>query len=603
MAIADSESTSDVLAALALAGLESVRTKGSTIDSFPHDHGAGNSSVAFLPVSCSDAANDDVGRSDVAQRHGEGEEAAAGVRKFRRLSAKTSPEKVAADVSGYEYRECNESELVASICCSNGSASNDIPLLRCEYNRVMQLERRLVFHSCVKPSLLAKGWNESDALALMHRYKMSDYADRKMRIELLNEYCKHGLGCKSLRKLAQRRVASMMGRDKVASSLSPHQLLPGSAFLATFNGDWGRVSMQVERDAINHLESFVADLRRLDSVQALWADALRWLQAAVEGVGAAHWTMSLELSLDTLQESNVARLHLHAFFEGVKDWKRAWVGDDTLFKGEKGFITNPNGGRRPWRNAGQGHYYLAMPKLGKVMCASSRSPFKGNNAYNVSPEWITQGLQGGKMTYANAKCEYIKCCRNVAHNLHNLEKICLENRQIHLLARASAVKLELEKGRRPSKSYALVDAWLEDGRACRRRYRFVVIEGPSCVGKTQFVLNLFGHDSCIETNCSSTPEPDLRDFDSTKHRAILFDEAPCSLVLRNKKLFQASASFVQLGCSMTNCHKYEIWAHQTYMVVTSNTWSAELSMLPAQGDKDWLRANSVHLMVTDLMYL
>ena len=93
MAIADSESTSDVLAALALAGLESVRTKGSTIDSFPHDHGAGNSSVAFLPVSCSDAANDDVGRSDVAQRHGEGEEAAAGVRKFRRLSAKTSPEK------------------------------------------------------------------------------------------------------------------------------------------------------------------------------------------------------------------------------------------------------------------------------------------------------------------------------------------------------------------------------------------------------------------------------------------------------------------------------------------------------------------------------
>ena len=264
------------------------------------------------------------------------------------------------------------------------------------------------------------------------------------------------------------------------------------------------------------------------------------------------------------------------------------MGDDTLFKGEKGFITNPNGGRRPWRNAGQGHYYLAMPKLGKVMCASSRSPFKGNNAYNVSPEWITQGLQGGKMTYANAKCEYIKCCRNVAHNLPNLEKICLENRQIHLLARASAVKLELEKGRRPSKSYALVDAWLEEGRACRRRYRFLVIEGPSCVGKTQFVLNRFGHDSCIETNCSSTPEPDLRDFDSTKHRAILFDEAPCSLVLRNKKLFQASASFVQLGCSMTNCHRYEIWAHQTYMVVTSNTWSAELSMLPAQGDKDWL---------------
>ena len=193
MAISDSASTSDVLAALASAGLGSVGTKGSTIENLPHDHGTGNSSVPFLPVSCSDAANDDVGRSDVAQRRDEREEAARGVRKFRRLSAKTSPEKVAADVSGYEHRECSESELVASNCCYKESASNDIPLLRREYNRVMQLERRLVFHSCVKPSLLAKGWKESDALALMHRYKMTDYADRRMRIDLLKEYCQQGV--------------------------------------------------------------------------------------------------------------------------------------------------------------------------------------------------------------------------------------------------------------------------------------------------------------------------------------------------------------------------------------------------------------------------
>ena len=52
------------------------------------------------------------------------------------------------------------------------------------------------------------------------------------------------------------------------------------------------------------------------------------------------------------------------------------------------------------------------------------------------------------------------------------------------------------KRRRPSKSYALVDAWLEEGRACRRRYRFLIIEGPYCVGKT----HLFGHDSCFATN-------------------------------------------------------------------------------------------------------
>ena len=140
-------------------------------------------------------------------------------------------------------------------------------------------------------------------------------------------------------------------------------------------------------------------------------------------------------------------------------------------------------------------------------------------------------------------CQYITCGRNVAHHLHSSENISSDNRNMRLGSRALSVNLEQEKGRRPSKSYALVDEWLEQGRACRRRYRFLIIEGPYCVGKTQFVLKLFGHDNCFETNCSSTPEPDPREFDSTKHRVILFGEAPCSLVLRNKKLFQAFAPF------------------------------------------------------------
>ena len=51
----ESESTGDVLAALAAAGLESVGRKRDTIDSLPRDHATCNSSVPFLPVSCSDA--------------------------------------------------------------------------------------------------------------------------------------------------------------------------------------------------------------------------------------------------------------------------------------------------------------------------------------------------------------------------------------------------------------------------------------------------------------------------------------------------------------------------------------------------------------------
>ena len=114
MAQDECESIADVIAALVAAGLESVGTKRGTIDSLPRDHATGDSSVPFIPASCSDAPNDDLCRSDAAQRRDEGEEAATGVSKLRRLSAKTSPQKLAAYVSGYEYPECIGSELVAS---------------------------------------------------------------------------------------------------------------------------------------------------------------------------------------------------------------------------------------------------------------------------------------------------------------------------------------------------------------------------------------------------------------------------------------------------------------------------------------------------------
>jgi len=116
------------------------------------------------------------------------------------------------------------------------------------------------------------------------------------------------------------------------------------------------------------------------------------------------------------------------------------------------------------------------------------------------------------------------------------------------------------------------------------------------------VLNLFGRDACFETNCSNCPEPDLRGFESGYHRVILFDEATCELVLRNKKLFQAPASFVQLGCSTTNCHTYEHWLNQIALVITSNTWPMEKLLLRSDADREWLDANSVVLHVRENMY-
>ena len=93
----------------------------------------------------------------------------------------------------------------------------------------------------------------------------------------------------------------------------------------------------------------------------------------------------------------------------------------------------------------------------------------------------------------------------------------------------------------------------------------------------------------------------MRAYDPTRHDLVIFDECSASAVLLNKKLFQASASWVSLGASATNMHSYRIWTHGLRLVVTSNRWSMELRSLPVD-DHAWLVSNSVHVIINEVLY-
>ena len=75
------------------------------------------------------------------------------------------------------------------------------------------------------------------------------------------------------------------------------------------------------------------------------------------------------------------------------------------------------------------------------------------------------------------------------------------------------------------------------------RYRILVLEGPSGLGKTQFSVSLSPRS--LEVMRSNCDEPDLREFKSGKHDLVLLDEAKCILVLHLQK--KAHASRVLLG--------------------------------------------------------
>ena len=156
----------------------------------------------------------------------------------------------------------------------------------------------------------------------------------------------------------------------------------------------------------------------------------------------------------------------------------------------------------------------------------------------------------------------------------------------------SQVQRHLAAAAKPFVRIESVEQWKEDHKAIRPRYKFLVLVGPSGLGKTQYAKALVPSGRALELNMAAAPEPDLKGFDTSVHDLILFDECPAKVILRQKKLFQAPAVKVALAASVTGCYSYSVWVHQKLLVVCSNVWQYELRTMP-QEDREWLQCNSL----------
>ncbi|MCP4243842.1 MAG: hypothetical protein GY772_25090 [bacterium] len=134
------------------------------------------------------------------------------------------------------------------------------------------------------------------------------------------------------------------------------------------------------------------------------------------------------------------------------------------------------------------------------------------------------------------------------------------------------------------------------------RFCFLVLDGPSGYGKTRFSEHIAGDPRaflCVD--CAAAVEPNLRKSERGTHELILFDEGKPQMVVTRKKLFQASIDPVQLGASATNAYSYELWLHRVKMVIASNRWKEDMSLLGAS-DRAWLEANSVYCAVSEPLW-
>ena len=388
----------------------------------------------------------------------------------------------------------------------------------------------------------------------------------------------------SLNELMPKTLKSVRGRPRAEVQI-----------LLTYQGSWGVLDLSSQPVQAGCTPAdLVPVLTSSPSVLKLWQAAKLDLKRMCDDAKAQYFAMSLELCTRTWEEEQSIRVHFHVCLRNSTTPLMLGEGVSFRLLGTDGFMQRGVLGKNYTRAKDWApFYYCACLKIGVLMQLMNR---KANVDYLVSEQWIWNLLQGGKITTAAAKVEFTNCTKNVIRNLQNLEAYARERIAAKLRQKLEATETILQMGRAPFRKLTAVEDWLRTFDSVKERRRFLVLDGPSCLGKTQFVTSLVPYGCALQLNCAGLEAPPLRIFDHEQHRLILFDEAQPHMIAKHRRLFQCPNIPVVLGSSPTNTMTYEVYVNDTRLVICSNSWSCELRRMPAE-DAAWVAANQVLVTV------
>ena len=173
------------------------------------------------------------------------------------------------------------------------------------------------------------------------------------------------------------------------------------------------------------------------------------------------------------------------------------------------------------------------------------------------------------------------------------------------------------------------EQYLPDNYGIVRRFKFLVLEGPTSLGKTVLGMNLF--DNTFYCNMQCCDEPNLVKFKYGEHDSILLDEITWQKVISHKVFFQAGVEGVYLSESVCMQHAYWKWLYHIPLILCTNRWIPRAStgkgktsgkdqdaMKDAEssdseevmfgtedlsaGDRHWLENNSMHLRLKEKVW-
>ncbi len=314
------------------------------------------------------------------------------------------------------------------------------------------------------------------------------------------------------------------------------------------------------------------------------------------------FAMAQELCTQTFADSGVIRLHFHAWLKfqhkGPAQGRLMEMSEWTF----KGSMPVPSS----WETANHrkaeyaGHFYLCVgEKRGRIRCDTD---VKMHIDYPVNPMWICRLLSSKHISGQTAKSHFAKAVFAAKLNIDNVTAAEKYNAHETMMLEKLVVDNSLRLTQRAFRSIPEVTAWLGSFDDLKDRYKFLVLDGASGLGKTRLAANMTTAEKFLLVDCASSTTPDVLDFVRGLHDVVLYDEAHVDMIIKNKKLFQSGIDIAKLASSATNNCAYSVWMHRVKQVVCSNVWESELKLLP-DGDRDWINKNSIYVKVTSPLWI
>jgi len=378
-------------------------------------------------------------------------------------------------------------------------------------------------------------------------------------------------------------------------------MVKGGTILLTWQGPWGLLTdvQGSHSDRTLDVVSLCARIKA-DSHQArvIFQDCQKLLDDLVFQHTVNHYAIATELCTKTWKDEGALRVHLHAWvlFHGgpfMMHSLRPFEFRATRPHTSQFIIQSPKG-----RGHFAGAFYISVDKIGMLEHHATRLPFVD---YAVTDRWITSLYSAEKITEDTARRLYAQCVQGASVNIRNLDYVASVLRNYRETKDRLRIEMAIRSQQQPFRQLPEVQQWLSQYDQVKDRYKFLVLDGPSRVGKTRYTVSLTSPEKALCLDCAGAVIPDMRTYDRGTHEIILFDEVHVRTVLTCKKLFQASIDRVSLGSSPTNNSLYYVWCHGAKMVCASNTWARELNDC-APDEQEWLKLNSCYIFVADPLW-